>query len=484
MTVTLAELASNLKASLVGDAAGNGGVQISDVTHDSRQVANGSLFVAVRGLTSDGHDYLDAAIASGAAAICVERAGNHQIPTLVVDSTRSALGPAASIVHGRPSSTAPVVGVTGTNGKTTVTHMLAAIVEASGGTPGVIGTVGARIGDRAIELNRTTPEASDFQRLLAEMVSGGVTVVATEVSSHAMSLHRVDGTRFKAVAFTGLSQDHLDFHGDMEAYYAAKASLFTEEFADVAVINVDDEAGRRLRSETSLTVISVGEDVAATDLRMMAGSSRFLLTTPAGEAEIQLPMGGDFNVSNALIAAAVAEGLGISLDAIASGLGSLPVIPGRFEQVPDPGGRFVFIDYAHTPDGIGKAVATAGELTTGRVIAVVGAAGDRDKAKRPLMGEAASAADLAVITSDNPRSEVPTDIIAEVVAGIGADAAFVVEPDRRLAIRHALVEARSGDIVLVLGKGHETTQEFADRVVPFDDRLVTAEELAVLGAHS
>lgn len=480
MTATASGLADELQATLTGDPE----AAITDVTHDSRQVNAGSLFVAVRGLSTDGHDFVPAAIASGAAALCVEDSGDWKLPTLVVSSTRAALGPAASLVHGHPSRATSVVGVTGTNGKTTVTHMLASIVDASGASPGLIGTVGGRIGDRPIDLRRTTPEASDFQRLLAEMVEEGVAIVATEVSSHAMSLHRVDGTRFAAVAFTGLSQDHLDFHGDMQAYFSAKAGLFTEEFADLAVINVEDEFGRRLRDLTDLNVVSVGQDVTATDIELKPNASRFLLSTPIGTTRVELPMGGGFNVSNALTAAACAIGVGLDLDSIATGLAQLPVIAGRMEPIPDPAGRYVFVDYAHTPDGITQAVATAAQLTKGRIIAVVGAAGDRDKAKRPLMGEAAAAADLAVITSDNPRSEEPTEIIDEVVAGLPPDAAFVVQPDRRLAIRAALAEASADDIVLILGKGHETGQEFADGIVDFDDRVVTAEELDALGARS
>ncbi len=478
--ITTSELASELGARLVGD----GDVGLTDVSHDSRAVGPGALFVAIRGLTSDGHRYVDGAIERGAAAICVERAAARPVPEIIVTDTRQALGPAASAVHGHPSSAIKVVGVTGTNGKTTVTQMVGSISAHAGLRPGLIGTVGARIGDTPIELARTTPEASDFQRLLRRMADAGVSVVATEVSSHAMTLHRVDGTRFALVAFTGLSQDHLDFHGSMDAYFAAKAQLFDRTFSDTAVINVNDPWGRRLREKTDLDVVSIGEDIRVTELVERPGASHFMIHTPAGTGPCTLPIGGHFNVENALVAAGIGLALGLDLSSVVQGLERLPPIPGRFEQVPDPAGRFVIVDYAHTPDGIQQVVASAAQVSEGRVFAVLGAAGDRDTAKRPLMGESAATADVAVITSDNPRSEDPEAIIRAVVEGIGDGPDYHVEVDRRAAIRWALEHSGPGDVVLILGKGHETGQEYADRTIPFDDRLVTAEEIALLGDSS
>ncbi|MBT8249108.1 MAG: UDP-N-acetylmuramoyl-L-alanyl-D-glutamate--2,6-diaminopimelate ligase [Acidimicrobiia bacterium] len=477
--LTAGELSIDLNASVVGDP----GVLLTDVTHDSRSAAAGSLFVAIRGLKMDGHAYVNAAIASGASAVCVEEApAASTVPVLVVRDSRKALGPASSAIHGHPSRKLSVVGVTGTNGKTTVTHMVGSIVDAANGVAGVIGTVGGRMGETPIDLGRTTPEASDFQRLLRRMVEAGVTVVATEVSSHAMTLHRVDGTRFSIVAFTGLSQDHLDFHGDMDEYFRAKATLFDATFGERAVINVDDAWGAKLRDLSDLDGMRVGVDVFASHHEERPGRSVFTLNTPGGSHPVRLPMGGRFNVTNAVIAAAISLELGFGVEPIVAGLENMETIPGRFEQIPDKHGRHVFVDYAHTPDGIAQVIASAAQLSDGRVLAVVGAAGDRDTAKRPLMGRAAATANIAVITSDNPRSERPEDIIAEVIGGIPAGASYHVDPDRRAAIRWAIEQSGPQDIVLVLGKGHESGQEFAHETVPFDDRVVTAEELAAWGS--
>lgn len=476
--LTVGELATGLGATVIGDA----GVALTDVTHDSRSVRAGSLFVAIRGLQADGHAFVDSAIAGGAAAICVEDPMPAAVPVVVVADSRMALGPAASAVHGYPSREVSVVGVTGTNGKTTVTHMVGSIVDAASGTAGVIGTVGGRMGEIPIDPGRTTPEASDLQRLLRRMVDVGVTVVATEVSSHAMTLHRVEGTRFSVVAFTGLSQDHLDFHGDMEDYFMAKAGLFDPRFADRAVINVEGAWGARLDAMSDLGGLRVGVDVFAADRREHPGSSTFTLTTPSGSEVVALPIGGGFNIENAVTAAAIGLELGFDMSSIVAGLQNLEPIPGRFEQIPDPSGRHVFVDYAHTPDGIEQAIASARHFTDGKVYAVVGAAGDRDKAKRPLMGHAAAAADVAVITSDNPRSENPHDIIPAVVAGIPDSATYQVEPDRRAAIRWAIERSGPMDVILILGKGHEAGQEFSTGTVLFDDRLVAAEEIAAVQA--
>jgi UDP-N-acetylmuramoyl-L-alanyl-D-glutamate--2,6-diaminopimelate ligase len=475
---TLGGLARAAGGRVVGDPE----TPIDDVVHDSRSARPGALFVAVRGFTVDGHRFVPDALAAGA-AVCVEEeppAG----PALVVGDTRAVLGVLAAEVHGRPSEQMAVVGVTGTNGKTTVTHMIESIALTAGLTAGLVGTVGARIAGIPIPLERTTPEASDFQRLLAGMAAAGVHIAAVEVSSHALALGRVTGTRFRVAAFTNLSQDHLDFHGTMQDYEAVKASLFVPGFADRAVVWVDDPAGARLASGTSLPVTRAGlgpdAEVGAEDLDLRADGSSFTLRVAGGTAPVHLSIGGDFNVANAVLAAGCAAVLGIDVDTIAAGLRRVAIVPGRFEAVDVGGDVAVIVDYAHTPGGIGAVVENARRLAGGgRVIVVVGAGGERDRAKRPHMGRAAARADLAVLTSDNPRSEDPEAILDEVAAGAAAGPGRVVrEADRRRAIRIALDEARPGDIVLVLGKGHEQGQEFADRTIPFDDRAVVREEAA------
>lgn len=479
--VTLGELAALIGGQVMGDPS----IVIRDVTHDSRSAGPGALFVAVRGFQTDGHRFVPAARRQGAAAVCVEVDPGDGGASLVVGDTRAALGPLAACVHGNPSGALRLVGVTGTNGKTTVTHLLESIGRAAGLRTAIVGTVGARIDGREEEVSRTTPEASDFQRLLAKMVTAGVDVAAVEVSSHALALGRVAGSRFAVAAFTNLSQDHLDFHRDMEDYYRAKASLFTPELAQQAVVWVDDPAGRRLAAETSLPVVRVGRRqpaaVTAARLSMDMLGSRFTLRGAGPDVVVRLPLPGDFNVANGLVAAGVAAALGIPSDRIAAGLETVPTVPGRFEAVETGRDCTVVVDYAHTPDGVAAVIRTARRLAgRGRVIAVVGAGGDRDRAKRPLMGAAAARADLAIITSDNPRSEDPATIIGQVLAGTAGAPAVVVEADRRAAIRAALAAAGAGDVVLILGKGHEQGQQFADRMVPFDDRVVAREEAAAL----
>ena len=472
--VTLGRLATVTAGQLVGPAD----VEINDVTHDSRSAGPGDLFVAIRGSNRDGHDFIAGANASAA---CVEDLADVALPQIVVADTRRVLPLLAAEVHGHPSRRLDVVGVTGTNGKTTVTHMLASVVSASGRLPGVVGTVGARIGDDRVDIERTSPEATDFQRLLARMVAKKVQVAAVEVSSNAVVLGRVDATEFRVVAFTNLSQDHLDFHTDMEEYFAAKARLFTDG-AGSAVICVDEVWGRRLVELTDRDVITTGSRgiIRARSLVDGLEMSRFDLVTPEGAVPIELPIGGSFNVSNALVAAGCARVLGLSLEAIGTGLMNMEPIPGRMEVI-DAGQEFrILVDYAHTPDGINEVLDTVRPLVAGRTLVVVGAGGDRDQAKRPAMGEAVSRADVAFITSDNPRTEDPAEIVAQVAAGAGEAAELVLEPNRRTAIEMAISIAEAGDVVLILGKGHEPGQEIGGRVIPFDDRVVARE--AVIGA--
>ena len=455
-------------------------VSITGVTHDSRAAGPGDLFVAISGEHHDGHDFVERAIAAGAPAVVVEH-DMDCLSRIVVSDARAALPWAAAAVYGDPSLHLPVIGVTGTNGKTTVTHMLEQIVVAAGQTAAIVGTVGARIGDADRAVARTTPEASDLQRLLSDMIDAGVNVAAIEVSSHALSLHRVDAVRFRIAAFTNLMQDHLDFHGDMEAYFSAKASLFVTERTDHAVIAIDGESGRRIAAATDVPVTTVAldrdADVRASSIIESIAGSSFVVAAQGRQFPVQLSIPGRFNVENAMVAVAIALELGIDDASISRGLSSIGTIPGRFERIEGGGGFGVIVDYAHTPDAIEAVVNSALSMAVGRVIVVFGAGGDRDQDKRPAMGRAASRADIAILTSDNPRSEDPAMIMAGVRSGIRKETGVVEEPDRRVAIRRALQEARPDDLVLVLGKGHESGQEIRGRIDPFDDRDVVAEEL-------
>ena len=470
--VTLERLAAVGNGRVIGDAT----TTIGDVTHDSRAAGPGDLFVAIRGAHRDGHDFV---ASTAAAAACVETSIETSTPLLVVPDTRAALPWLAAEVHGHPSRRLRVVGVTGTNGKTTVAHMLAAIVEAAGETAGVIGTIGARVGRERIHLERTSPEASDFQRLLGAMVDAGVETAAVEVSSHALEFGRLDATEYEVVAFTNLSQDHLDLHGTMENYFKAKASLFLGTKA-AAIVNVDDSWGARLADMLDRPVVSVGAagDFRAEEVNPGLTESRFLLVTPDGTIPVRLPLGGRFNIENALVAAACAGSLGFGLADIASGLGAIEPIPGRMEPVDAGQAATILVDYAHTPEGIEKVLESVRPHVAGRITVVVGAGGDRDTDKRFEMGRAASRADRVVFTSDNPRSEDPAAIIEALLAGADGPAEVAVESDRRKAIEQALAEAGAGDAVLILGKGHEPGQEIAGRVFPFDDRQVAREVVA------
>ena len=455
-------------------------VVVDDVHHDSRDAGPGSLFVAIPGANVDGHDYAARAVAAGAVALVVERPIEVDVPQLIVDSARRALPLVAAEVHGHPSEALTVIGVTGTNGKTTVTYMLESIARAAGRVPGLVGTIGARIDGEPVPVPRTTPEASDLQRLLAAMRDRRVEIAALEVSSHALALGRVDGVSFSVGAFTNLSRDHLDFHVDMDEYYQAKASLFISERTRVGIVWVEDEWGRRLVQEADVPVRTVGFsdgcDVRGGNVRVDTTSSRFEITHGEESASVTMSMPGRFNVANALIAAACALEAGIDLASIVTGLERLEPIPGRLELVPGTGPFTVIVDYAHSPEAITEVIAEARAFGAERVIVVVGAGGDRDREKRPMMGAAAAGADVAFITSDNPRSEDPAEIIEQMVAGAGRGSHVTVEPDRRTAIGLALEQARDGDVVLVLGKGHEHGQEFSDRIEPFDDREVVAEQ--------
>lgn len=473
--ITLAGLASLLGGELRGD----GTIRLRDVTHDSRQAREGSLFVAVPGQVVDGHRFVeDAARRRAAAALVQDWVAPVAISQVRLPDTRQALGVAAAVVHGRPSRSLEIIGVTGTNGKTTVTVMLEAIAGAAGRPFGRVGTLGVAPADHAEGLSHTTPEGADLQRLFRTMVDRRISMVAMEVSSHALSLGRVEGTDFKVAAFTNLSRDHLDFHGDMENYYLAKARLFDGR-ASVHVIDVTTPAGRRLACSGSRPVVTVGRgpghDVSIFSPRSDLLEGRFKCRIGGREVPLRVRPGGIHNIHNAALAAACAHQVGIGRDAIRAGLAGMTGVRGRLDPV-DMGQPFqVLIDYAHSPEAVEAAVGTARAHSNGSVIVVVGAAGDRDATKRPLLGAAAARADLAVITSDNPRSEDPASLVEQVVAGTrGGRARVLAEVDRRSAIRLAIEHASPGDVVMILGKGHETYQDFGTRVVPFDDREAAA----------
>lgn len=454
-TRTAGEVASLLKGSLVGDAS----VAIGGVRHDSRDVEAGDVFCCIKGAVHDGHDHAVEVIARGAACLVVERLLDNvapHVPQVVVPDVRGAIGPLSSWVYGEPSRSLRVVGITGTNGKTTTAAILTAILREAGLSTATLGTLAGA---------RTTPEADDLQRAMRTMVDDGVEALVMEVSSHALDLRRVDGTRFERAVFTNLSRDHLDHHGDMESYFHAKATLFAPGLATSAVINIDDEWGRRLSEETSLDVTGFsladvsGVTVGATSVSFVWHGH-----------EVTVPIGGRFTVLNALAALATAQSMGIDADVAARGCAAVTNVAGRFQTVPNDLGLDVVVDYAHTPDGLAALVATAREVSRGRVILVVGCGGDRDRGKREPMGAAAAAADHVVVTSDNPRGEDPEAIIADIVAGaVAAGCNPELQPDRAKAIASAISGARRGDIVVIAGKGHESTQEIAGVFHPFVD---------------
>jgi UDP-N-acetylmuramoyl-L-alanyl-D-glutamate--2,6-diaminopimelate ligase len=448
-----------------GDAA----TEVTAVTHDSRAVVPGALFCCVPGERADGHAFAPEAVARGAVALLCARPLGLGVPEVRVDDVRAAMGPAAAAVHDHPSAALPVVGVTGTNGKTTTTWLLQAVLEAAGRPTGLIGTLSGA---------RTTPEAPDLQARLAELRDEGRRAVAMEVSSHALALHRVDGTRFAVAVFTNLGRDHLDFHDSLEDYFAAKARLFGPELADVAVVGLDDPHGRLLRDAARIPTRGYAlADVEDLELGPRSSAGRW-----RGH-RLHVPLGGAFNVRNALAAATAALELGLDEAAVVAGLAAAPPVPGRFEAVPLEAPFSAIVDYAHTPDALEALLGAARSVAPGgRLLVVFGCGGDRDRLKRPAMGEvAARLADVVVVTSDNPRSEDAAAIAAAVVEGAAGPGSVTTELDRRAAIATALAEAGPGDVVVVAGKGHETTQDAGGTVVPFDDRAVVAEEWARAG---
>ncbi len=485
MAKTCAELFAGLDCTIIGDADD----EVCGIAYRSDRVQPGDAFFCIVGFTTDGHSFAQDAIDRGAKVLVVERkiylADASDVTEVVVSDSRKAMAVAAANFYDNPSASLAVAGITGTNGKTTTTYLVEHIARVAGKRTGVIGTVGVRIGDKQETIAHTTPESPDLQRVLARMRDEHCDVVAMEVSSHAIDLMRVWGTRFAVTAFTNLTQDHLDYHHTFESYFEAKARLFTKNYPARRVICIDDKWGRELLrrcSDNEDKIITTGFDDAAqihpVQVQYATTHTSITLEVRGSNVSFDYPLVGKFNVGNIMIALGIGLQLGLSLDTVVEALKDAPQIPGRLERVhaAENSGVTVYVDYAHTPDALEKALSSIMGLTSGRTFCVFGCGGDRDTSKRPIMGRAALAADRAVVTSDNPRTEDPQRIIDNIVGGMG-DADFDVEPDRRRAIALAIAQAEPGDSILIAGKGHEDYQLVGDEVLPFDDRLVAAEEL-------
>lgn len=486
----------------VFELSGNAAVAVKGLACDSRRVQPGDLFVALRGFRVDGHRFVDQAIERGAAAVVVEeyRESFPEVTRVVVPDTRKALARLASAFFGYPGCSLHLIGVTGTNGKTTTTLLLESILREAGHRVGVLGTLAYRWGAEVRKAAMTTPESLEIQKYLAAMRDDGMTHVVMEVSSHALALSRVEGCPFRVGVFTNLSQDHLDFHENMEAYFQAKTCLFTRCPArapapPVAVINVDDPYGRRLAGmvpgpPVTFSIEDPGAEIHAENVTLSASGIHMTVRTPVGRLDLRSALLGRLNASNILAAVGAGVALGTPTDALVRGIEGVRGVDGRLQRLATAGGFDVVVDYAHTPDAMEKALACLRELTGGRLWAVFGCGGDRDRIKRPLMGRvAARLADLVVLTSDNPRSEDPAAILREIEPGVEAeglsrfeprdlpvsDRGYTVIADRREAIEYVLSRALAGDLVFVGGKGHETYQIVGDMILDFDDRRVVAE---------
>jgi UDP-N-acetylmuramoyl-L-alanyl-D-glutamate--2,6-diaminopimelate ligase len=472
-----------------GDAAADSpDVEVTALAYDNRRVAPGTVFFCVRGFTRDGHDFAGDAIARGAVALVVDHPLGLGVPEVLVEDVRAAMAPAAARLHSDPTATLRTIGITGTNGKTTSAYLLRALLEAAGEPTGLLGTVTSVIGGVEHAVARTTPEAIDLQATFAAMRAAGDTHCVMEVSSHALALGRADAIHWAAAIFTNLTQDHLDFHPTMEDYFAAKCRLFRAGRPRVAVVNVDDPYGARLAAELRpagtdgpAQLVTIAMDAPDADLRATDIESSFAGSTfRAGGLELRSPLPGRFNVMNVLGAVAAVRALGVDDATIVAALPAAGRVPGRFEPVEEGQDFAVLVDYAHTPDSLENVLTAARPLAANRLLCVFGCGGDRDRGKRPQMGAiAARLADHTIVTSDNPRSEEPAAIVAEILAGIeprGAGVEAIV--DRRAAIERAVALAGPGDVVVIAGKGHEQGQEFeGGRKLPFDDVGVTREAL-------
>jgi UDP-N-acetylmuramoyl-L-alanyl-D-glutamate--2,6-diaminopimelate ligase len=465
---------------------------ITSLAYDSRRVKPGSLFFAIRGEKADGHDFVEHALERGAVAIASERTAPPRLAErwIRVVHARRALAEAARTFFGDPVSQLQLVGITGTNGKTTTAFLLHSILQAAGKHPGLFGTVEYRVGGRTLPAVRTTPESVDLLSYFADLVAAGGRAAIMEVSSHALAQERVWGIQFLAAVFTNLTRDHLDYHKDFEHYFAAKRRLFEGVGApppELAVLNLDDPWSRRLLELPLKRLVTYGissdAHVKVRNFTQNLVGVRATLMTPQGKLELESPLVGRANIENILAAVATAEALGVPEETIRQGIADLKSVPGRFERVSEGQPFLVIVDYAHTDDALRNVLKTARELTRNRLIVVFGCGGDRDRAKRPLMGETAgSLSDLAVLTSDNPRTEDPIRIMSDAIVGLQrAKKPYFTEVDRRAGIRKALAEAGDGDVVLIAGKGHETYQVLKDEIIPFDDREVVRQLLHEMG---
>jgi len=488
--VRLGELLARLPgAELRGDPS----LEVVEVVHDSRRSGPGSVFVAIRGGVTDGNQFADAARKRGAVAVVSEEEPRGEGAWVRVGDARRALAVLSAAALGDPARSLQLVGVTGTNGKTTTAYLVDSAVRAAGEPCGLVGTVEYRVGNRVAEAVRTTPESSDLQALFREMRDAGCRRAVLEVSSHSLALERVHGLEFQVAVFTNLTRDHLDFHGDMDAYFAAKRILFEQLLREDgrAVVNLDDDRAEEVRraSRGSVWTYSTqnpAADLYAEDMRLSLDGTRFRARTPAGSLEIETPLLGHFNVQNTLAALGAGLALGLTPDAVQRGIASLRGVPGRMERVDAGQGFTVLVDYAHTDDALKNLLETVRGLKPRRLVTVFGCGGDRDRTKRPLMGAvAARLSDVVILTSDNPRSEPPEAILQEIRRGVPTTRAAdtLVVPDRREAIARALDMGREGVVVVIAGKGHEAQQVLRDRTVPFDDRQVAREILAGRGAR-
>ena len=474
--------------------AGDPDREISQVCYDSRRAEEGALFVAVPGLITDGHRFIGEALSQGAAAVVIEddRYQSQDYAWLQVPHARKALADLSNAVYGFPGNRLNIIGVTGTNGKTTTTNLIAAVLKEGGHKPGLIGTIYSKVGEEIIPVRHTTPEAPDLHRLFAAFLERGADYAVLEVSSHALDLNRVRGTEFDVAVFTNLTQDHLDYHRTMEEYLAAKGKLFAglglkpaKQRRKFAIINNDDPHAGELMDMTRASVITYGikqtADVRAVDVGVTADGARFILKYTDREIPVNLKLTGLFNVYNALAAIAVGLVEGIRAETVIRALERIPGIAGRFERVEAGQDFTVIVDYSHTPDSLENCLKTARELTAGRIITVFGCGGDRDRTKRPLMGEIAGRlSDFTIVTSDNPRSEDPQEIINGIIPGLAKTAApgkYREIADRREAIFTAIREAQSRDVVIIAGKGHEDYQIIGDNVIHFDDREAAREAI-------
>jgi UDP-N-acetylmuramoyl-L-alanyl-D-glutamate--2,6-diaminopimelate ligase len=483
------EKSMNLKELLDGvetvEITGDMSCEISGIVYDSRRALPGSLFVALHGEKADGAAYIEDAIQRGAAAVVSQTAcaSGGSFPCVQVVDARLALAKLSVAFYGDPSARLCTVGITGTNGKTTVSFMLREIFKAAGRRPGLIGTVRYEIGDRVIPAARTTPESADLQAMFAQMERAGCDSAIMEVSSHALAQHRVDGIVYDAAVFTNLTQDHLDYHGTLEEYFNVKARLFNQ-VGRFAIVNRDDSWGRRLLDEKKFLagLISYGFEEGA-QVRGLnpvtdTNGSRMRVQSPWGEMEIRLQLIGRFNLYNALAAFATAAALGVPVEIIVKALAAMQCVPGRLEAVENKKNRRVFVDYAHTDDALLNVLETLREITPGKLVVVFGCGGNRDKGKRPLMGKvAARLADYAIITNDNPRNEIPEKIAADIAGGFDSERKYEIVLDRKAAIARGLELIGKKDVLLVAGKGHEAYQEFNGAIVPFDDREAVREAL-------